>query len=105
MVLFPTDSFSRSNVARQTKGGCEKIFLGEHLVQEKHKIVLPLLVTRTEITSEGQDGNENLQLQGDFQEAGSQAVKPEFLTRREKYKHQKMKRYFFPKMTQENLLL
>lgn len=42
---------------------------------------------------------------GNFQEAGSQAVKPEFLTRREKYKHQKMKCCFFPEMTQENLLL
>lgn len=63
---FSRDSFSRSNVAGQTKGGCEKIFLGEHLVQEKHKIILPLLVTRTEITSEGQDGNENLQLQGEL---------------------------------------
>lgn len=75
---FSRNNFSQSNVvkdvqndnAREQPKRLWKIFLGEHLAQEKCKTNQPLLVRKKLQVIMGQNENESLELQTDFWECG-----------------------------------
>lgn len=92
---FSKNNFSQSNVvkdaqnenAREQSKRLWKIFLGEHLAQEKCKTNQPVLVRKTEITSDyGTKWKWKPRITSWF--LGVWPYKTELLTRSEKYKHQ-----------------